>query len=79
MLDGFAAMFADVEEAGRIQNVPASVATSEFAPGQYEINLRHVSDPLMAADHCALLRNLVQRVAMRHGMEATFMEKPTWD
>ena len=75
-LDGFASFFADVEEAGRVQKVPASVATSEFAPGQYEINLHHVDDPLMAADHCALLRNLVQRVAMSHGMEATLMAKP---
>ena len=61
--------------------MPASVATNEFAPGQYEINLHHVEDPLMAADHCALLRNLVQRIALRHGMgshgmEATFMAKP---
>ena len=75
-LDGFASFFADVEAAGIAQKVPASVATSEFAPGQYEINLHHVDDPLMAADHCALLRNLVQRVAMTHGMGATFMAKP---
>ena len=75
-LDGFSSFFADVEEAGWIQKVPASVATSEFAPGQYEINLHHVDEPLMAADHCALLRNLVHRVAMSHDMEATFMAKP---
>ena len=52
------------------------MATTEYAPGQYEINLRHVEDPLAAADHCALLRHIVQRVAARHGLEATFMAKP---
>ena len=78
-LDGYSAFFADVEAAGKVQKVPTSVITSEFSPGQYEINLRHVDDALMAADHCALLRNLVQRVAMRHGMEVTFMAKPFLD
>ncbi len=75
-LDGFAPFFAEVERACRVQNVPASVATSEYAAGQYEINLHHVEQPLVAADHCALLRNIVKRVAMRYGMRATFMGKP---
>lgn len=75
-LDGFAAFFQEVGRAGQIQNVPASIATSEFAPGQYEINLRHVDEPLTGADHCSLLRNIVQRVAKRHEMEASFMAKP---
>lgn len=75
-LDGFSAFFADVERTARVQNIPVGVASSEFAPGQYEVNLHHVSDPLVAADHCALLRNLVKRVATKHGMQATFMAKP---
>ena len=79
LLDDFAAFFGEVEDAAAVQQVPASVATAEFAPGQYEINLRHVDDPLAAADHCALLRNIVRRVAGRHGLEATFMSKPFAD
>ena len=75
-LEAYAAFFEAVEQASQVQGVPASVATTEYAPGQFEINLRHVSDPLAAADHCALLRNIVKQVAIRQGMDATFMSKP---
>ena len=78
-LGGFSGFFHDVEQASKLQRVPATVATSEFAPGQYEINLRHEASPLAAADHCALLRNIVKCVARRHDMEATFMSKPFID
>lgn len=73
---GFADLFGDVERAAAAQHVPASVTTAEFAPGQYEINLRHVDAPLKAADHCALLRHMVKGVARRRGVRATFMPKP---
>lgn len=73
---GFADLFGDVERASAAQHVPASVTTAEFAPGQYEINLRHVDAPLKAADHCALLRHMVKGVARRRGVRATFMPKP---
>ncbi len=75
-LDGHAKFFAAVEDAARAQNVPTSVATTEFAPAQYEINLHHTDSPLLAADHCALLRHIVRSVAIRHDLSATFMSKP---
>ena len=75
-VNGFAELFADIERAATAQKLPASVTTAEFAPGQYEINLRHVDTPLAAADHCALLRHMVKGVARRRGMRATFMPKP---
>lgn len=78
-VNGFADLFSDVERAAAAQRVPASVTTAEFAPGQYEINLRHVNDPLVAADHCALLRHMVKGVARRRGVRATFMPKPFRD
>lgn len=78
-LDGFADLFRDVDRAARVQNVPTSVSSAEFAPGQYEINLKHVDAPLVAADHCALLRHMVKGVARRHGIRATFMPKPFVD
>ena len=37
----------------KIQNIPASTASSEFAPGQFEINLNHTNDILKAADDSA--------------------------
>ncbi len=76
MLDEFSDFFQEVEAAAAMQRVPCSVANVEYGLGQYEINLRHVEDPLAAADHCALLRYIVKRVAARHGLEATFMAKP---
>ena len=75
-LNDFADFFHDVEEAGKIQSIPVSVASSEYAPGQYEVNLHHVCDPLLAADHCGLLRHLIRSVAQRHRLSATFMPKP---
>ena len=75
-LEGFTGYFRDLERASQSQSVPVSVATSEYAAGQYEVNLRHVDDPVQAADHCALLRHLVKRVARSHDLAATFMSKP---
>lgn len=75
-IDGFAAFLRDVEAAGEAQKVPANIATAEFAPGQYEINLHHVADAIAAADHAALLRHIVGSVARSHGVEASFMSKP---
>ena len=78
-IDGFAAFLRDVEAAGQAQKVPANIATAEFAPGQYEINLHHVDDAVAAADHAALLRHIVGSVARSHGVEASFMSKPFLD
>ncbi len=65
-------------ECGR-QKLPATTAVAEYAPGQFEINLRHVDDPIAAADHAALLRPLIKHVARERGMQATFMAKPYAD
>jgi len=75
-LDDFQAFLRAVERACQTQGVPAFTASSEFAPGQFEINLKHVDSALMAADHAQLLRRVVEWVAERHGFEATFMAKP---
>jgi glutamine synthetase len=40
------------------------------------VNLKHVSDPLAAADHAFLLKRIVKGVARKHGWDATFMAKP---
>jgi glutamine synthetase len=52
---------------------------SEFSPGQFEINLGHVADPVSACDHAVLLKRIVKGVARQHGMAATFMAKPFTD
>lgn len=58
------------------QGIPADTATSEFAPGQFEINLAHVDDPVLACDHALLLKRAVKATALKHGFVACFMAKP---
>ncbi len=58
------------------QNIPATTAHLEFAPGQFEINLHHVDDVVAACDHAVLLKRLVKGVAYQQGMGCTFMAKP---
>lgn len=58
------------------QSIPAGTTTSEFSPGQFEINLQHVADPVLACDHAVLLKRAVKAVARRHGYVACFMAKP---
>ena len=58
------------------QGIPADTATSEFAPAQFEINLSHVDDPVLACDHAVLLKRAVKATALKHGLVACFMAKP---
>jgi glutamine synthetase len=75
-LDDHEALLADVAETCRLQGVPAHAAVAEYAPGQFEINLKHQRDAMRACDHALLLKRLIKGVAARHGVEATFMPKP---
>jgi len=58
------------------QDLPAKGAVSEYAPGQLEINLGHVADPLRAADQAFLLKRAIKAAARAEGLQATFMAKP---
>ncbi len=75
-IEAVAPFLDEVREACGIQDIPTHVATAEYAPGQYEINLHHVDDAVKAADHAVLLKRAIRGVAERHGMVATFMAKP---
>ena len=75
-VDAYAAVLQDVAEACAAQDIPCGAISSEYAPGQFEINLQHLDDPLTAADHAVLFKRAVKGVARRHGMQATFMAKP---
>ena len=66
----------DLNDACTAQGIPAGTTTSEFAPGQFEINLHHVDDPVLACDHGVLLKRAIKAVARRHGFVACFMAKP---
>ena len=75
-LDAFALFLDQVDAACAVQDIPTGAISSEYAPGQFEINLQHIDDPLLAADHAVLFKRAVQGVARRHGLRATFMAKP---
>ncbi|MFZ2468501.1 glutamine synthetase family protein [Parvibaculum sedimenti] len=75
-LDGFMALLKDIDEASAEQGVPASGATAEFAPGQYEINLNHEHDAVRAGDHAIMLRHLIGAITRKHNFIASFMAKP---
>ena len=75
-LDEQDAFFACLAGYCELQGLPAKGAASEYATGQYEVNLGHVADPLRAADHAFLLKRAVKAAAREAGAIATFMAKP---
>ena len=75
-LDGVSGFLAEMESVCAAQSVPLGGASSEYAAGQFEINLEHVDDPVLAADHAILLQRAVKGIARKHGVAATFMAKP---
>ena len=66
----------DVYDWCKAQNVPAEAAISEYSPGQFEINLMHVDDAVLACDHAVLLKRIIKAAARKHGFIACFMAKP---
>ncbi len=78
-LDTLRSLLADIQEACQIQHIPADAMISELGEGQFEINLNHVANPVLAADHAVLLKRLIQGVAKKHQYHATFMAKPFGD
>lgn len=75
-LDEFGSFLHDVDTVCRAQDIPAGAASSEYGRGQYEINLAHTDDAVLACDHALLLRRAVKGVAQKHGYDATFMSFP---
>ena len=75
-LEAYGAFFERLEKAATALRLSLSAASTEFAPGQFEVNLRHTEDALLAADHACLLRQAVVQTARLCAMEATFLAKP---
>ncbi len=65
-----------VDQAAIAQGIPVCGAVAEYGIGQYEVNLHHRADALLAADQAVLLKRIVKGVARSMGMRATFMAKP---
>lgn len=68
-----------IRDACAAQNLPVDTLIKESAPSQYEINLYHCPDALLAADQAVLLQRAIRGVAKEHQLRATFMAKPFGD
>ena len=68
-----------VADACRAQGIPADTAVAEYAPGQFEINLKHRNDAVAACDDALMLKRAIKAIAAQQGMLASFMAKPFVD
>ena len=75
-VEDFSHYLHEVNDACARQGVAIGAISAEYAPGQFEINLRHSDQPLEAADQCVMFRRAVQCVARKHRLQGTFMAKP---
>jgi glutamine synthetase len=78
-LDEYSDVIDAIAAAAARQELPTGTVLAEYGPGQFEVNLHHVDDALLACDHAIRLKRLIKGVALQHGMEATFMPKPYRD
>lgn len=76
VLEQFRPVLDDILQVAVVQQLPVDTTIAECGPGQFEINLLHQKDALLAADQAVLLKRLVKHVAARHNLTATFMAKP---
>jgi glutamine synthetase len=75
-LDRHAEFLRALNKAASFQGLPLSATSCEYGPGQFEANLRHQSDPCVAADQAIYLKQIVKMAARSAGYDATFMPKP---
>nr|WP_210730559.1 glutamine synthetase family protein [Roseibacterium persicicum] len=78
-LIGMQPLFDDIYAGAAKAGITAETLISEYAPGQYELTLRHRDDILQAADDLVRLKRIVRAQARRHGVVACFMAKPLAD
>lgn len=75
-LDNLEKFISELYDHAEIQGLPVETMISEYAPGQYELTLRHRDSGLRAADDLVMLKRLVRGLSIRHVMRANFMAKP---
>ena len=75
----FGDCLSDIKRSCAVLGINIGPISSEVGLGQYEINLPHSADVMQAADHCAMFKRIVKGVALKHGLQASFMAKPYLD
>lgn len=78
-LNRFRPILEAIRYACQVQDIPADSIIAEFGDGQFEVNLNHVDDALLAADHAVLFKRIVRNVARKHEHLASFMAKTYGD
>ncbi|MCB1678056.1 MAG: glutamine synthetase [Halioglobus sp.] len=76
VMEDMAELMHGIRDACRLQGLLIDTLIKESAPSQYEINLCHSADALVAADQAMMLQRAIKGVARQHGLRATFMAKP---
>ena len=75
-LHGMLPLINDVYDATNAAGIEAETIISEYAPGQYELTLKHQNDLLKAADDIIRLKRIIRSQSRAHGVTACFMAKP---
>lgn len=73
------ALFEQIHHACDVQGLPFDGVVTESAPSQYEVNMRHVDDPVLAARQILMLKRIIKEIARQHELFASFMPKPFKD
>ncbi len=79
VMEDEAELMHEIRDACNAQGLPIDTLIKESAPSQYEINLYHTNDAVVAADQAVMLQRVIRGVAKKHGLVATFMAKPFGD
>ncbi len=69
---------ADIRNHLGAAGIQLEASNAEYAPGQFEVNIRHCG-AMEAADTTMVFRYAVKQIAASHGLVATFMAKPFSD
>ncbi len=72
-------MMEDLRLACELQDLPFDGIVKESAPSQYEINMQHVDNPVLAAKQIMMMKRLIKGVAAKYDLIASFMPKPFED
>ena len=70
-LNEYSAVLAEIAAACEAQQIPSGTALAEYGPGQFEVNLQHSPDALLACDQAIRFKRAGarRRVAARHGSD----------
>jgi len=72
-------MLEEIHRACHRQGLPFDGVVKESAPSQYEINMRHVDSPALAARQVLMMKRVIKEIAKQHDLVASFMPKPFED